>query len=347
MEEESVVPPGVAVPGAAVAVDFVPTVLAAIESQGAAAIESQGAAATGTVTAIMPMDEATARKFVNNVTRYEATAAQRVRYNDYQMDGDATTGARVEPTFMSLVHRMIRESQKCSRAYGALLGCLVRLPQSDERVLEKIKEYQDQMLEFERCRWMLGNEHYTRHDFAESYSNACKQKPFRVTQKHAYDKLDDEINGGPAKRAKALTESRIGEGAGRQRQPAARMQRGQMVPAREWVAQGQYSPYADQQQQQQMPGWSPGGVPMTWGATTAVNNGPQQRVQGHQMQMANHQQFDQRTAQLQQQLQQLQQQRQQHQQEQGQQQHQQFLLNQAQQAADEDQEARDEAASSF
>ena len=94
MEEENVVP-GVAVPGAAV--DFVPSVLAAIGSQGAAA--------TGTVTAIMAMDDATARKFVNNVTRYDATAAQRVRYNDYQMDGDATTGARVEPTFMSLVPR--------------------------------------------------------------------------------------------------------------------------------------------------------------------------------------------------------------------------------------------------
>ena len=182
-------------------------------------------------------------------------------------------------------------------------------------------------------------------------SRISKQKPFRENRIRAGEKLDDEIRGGPTKRAKLLTESRIGEGAGRQRQPAARMQRGQMVPAREWVAQGQYSPYADQQQQQQqqqqMPGWSPGGVPRTWGATTAVNNGPQQGVQGHQMQMANHQQFDQRTAQLQQQLQQLQQQRQQHQQEQGQQQHQQFLLNQAQQAADEDQEARDEAASSW
>jgi hypothetical protein len=87
MEEESVVP-GVAVPGAAV--DFVPSVLAAIESQGAAA--------TGTVTAIMPMDEATARPCVTHVTRSDATAAQRARSTDDQMDGDATTGARVEPT---------------------------------------------------------------------------------------------------------------------------------------------------------------------------------------------------------------------------------------------------------
>jgi hypothetical protein len=50
-----------------------------------------------------------------------------------------------------LCFRTIRESQKFSKAYGALVEHLVRLPQTDDRVVQKIKKYRDQMLELERC----------------------------------------------------------------------------------------------------------------------------------------------------------------------------------------------------
>jgi hypothetical protein len=134
-------------------------------AQGAAAlgtlaiVQSQGDAATGTAMPMQLMDEPAAREFVNSVSPYESIAAQRVRYNDYQTGSDATTEARVEPMFMSLCSRTTRESQKASRAYGALMEHLVRLPQADARVVQKIKEYRDLMLELERCRWMLRCEH--------------------------------------------------------------------------------------------------------------------------------------------------------------------------------------------